>query len=124
MASYSEGDKSPFNVKGPSMQTRSKSMYVEGSDNPGNGRPTSAATISHTSSSLDTSSDGSSETKNEASGNDAMSQVVAINKALVQQIDALRLRLEVDYKHNNEQRIAIVKETDAQLEQKTLSSRI
>ncbi|XP_067678640.1 ELKS/Rab6-interacting/CAST family member 1-like [Haliotis asinina] len=118
MASYSEVDKSPFKVKGMSMPTRSKSMYVEGNDNHGNGRPSSAATISHTSSSLDPSSDGSSETHNETSGNDAMSQVVALNKALVQQIDALRLRLEVDYKHNNEQRIAIVKETDAQLEQK------
>ncbi|XP_048256351.1 serine/threonine-protein kinase MRCK beta-like [Haliotis rufescens] len=118
MASSSAGDNSPFKVKGLSPQTRSQSMYVEGNGSPGNGRPTSAATTSHITSSLDPVSDGSSETQSEASGNEIMSQVVAVNKTLVQQIDALRLRLEIDYKHNKEQRDSIVEETDAQLEQK------
>ncbi|XP_041359611.1 protein Hook homolog 1-like [Gigantopelta aegis] len=63
---------------------------------------------------------GCSESGSESTGYDDMaSQVMAINTSLVQQIDALRLRLEIDYKHHEQQRTALIKNTDEKLNERS-----
>ena len=63
---------------------------------------------------------GPSESGSDSTGLDDMaSQVMAINTSLVQQIDALRLRLEIDYKHHEQQRTALIKSTDNKLNERS-----
>jgi len=67
------------------------------------------------------SSEGGSELPSHhgSVADDMMGRMVTINKSLVQQIDALRLRLEIDHKHNQEQRATIEREKGTKLEQKS-----
>lgn len=111
-------DRDQLGIQGQGLMTArsqdSNSLQVPSSEStPSTSRPSSTGTSSYTDSG---EAIGSFKMPQEAVG--VLESVINMNKALEQQIDALRLRLNVEARHHDSEKQKIISEKDKELDKK------